>query len=146
MNEPTTAELIAWLKEQPTGAIGVWDVRRDAMFRAALEAVLRLSTSSNDLARVTGLADARWAEIDRLENELTALKHDIARACVGRDSEMRARIAAESRLNSALERMDRARDILTSDPNTTGNWGVLDTTDLRESVVEKLNINSGETK
>jgi hypothetical protein len=37
--EPSPQEIIAWLKEQRTGEIGVWAVNRDAMFSAAAKAL-----------------------------------------------------------------------------------------------------------
>ncbi len=47
-----------------------------------------------------------------------------------------ARVAElEAALNNALERMDRARAILTDDnPRPACNWGMLDTSDIRAKV------------
>jgi hypothetical protein len=91
--EPSLQEIIAWLKEQRTGEIGVWAVNRDAMFSAAAKALEEMpnlddyalcdccgsyatSTSSDD-ARGNPLGHRQCAQCSRiaeLETELADLR------------------------------------------------------------------------
>jgi hypothetical protein len=76
--------------------------------------------------RLTALQINHAAMVKRLRTDLADAEKRCAEA---RDLGQKH----EDRLNSALERMDRAREILRHE---SANWSMLDTADLREGVVE----------
>lgn len=62
-NEPSVAELVEWVRAQKTGAIGVWDVQRDARYEAVALALTRLERRCAEMEKLRLPAELAYSEM-----------------------------------------------------------------------------------
>jgi len=80
-----------------------------------------------------------WCKIDELKAELKDCKSVGKDVCKDREAYINENQRLRNALETAWERMDRARKILTDGkPSKHNNWGMLDTTLDRQALEKKI--------